>query len=283
MAVHGNAMHFIRILFVVLLPISLEAFVTTGIPKKAFTSVALGSKQDFRPKYAAGAPRIARRRHAAEDTLSTVDRCERDWKDKSESMHGEETGPDSISRRRLVFSLLASTATTSTLLNGVEQAEASETTLNSPASETSFERPGFTGIIVPPMDNRSYESFALPNGLEVILCSDPASNAAAAAMNVHVGASSDPESIPGLAHFNEHMLFLGTEKYPEEDSFETFLSTNGGSSNAFTDSENTCYYFDMTADNDKRLGEGLDRFSSFFTSPLFTEAATGRELNAIER
>ena len=102
-------------------------------------------------------------------------------------------------------------------------------------------------------------------------------------MNVHVGASSDPESIPGLAHFNEHMLFLGTEKYPEEDSFETFLSTNGGSSNAFTDSENTCYYFDMTADNDKRLGEGLDRFSSFFTSPLFTEAATGRELNAIER
>lgn len=78
------------------------------------------------------------------------------------------------------------------------------------------------------------------------------------------------------------MLFLGTKNYPEEASFESFLSSNGGSSNAFTDSENTVYYFDITADNDKILGEGLDRFGSFFTGPLFTESSTMRELNAIE-
>lgn len=79
------------------------------------------------------------------------------------------------------------------------------------------------------------------------------------------------------------MLFLGTKKYPQEDSFESFLSGNGGSSNAFTDSEDTVYYFDMIADKNQRLAEGLDRFGSFFTNPLFTESATGRELNAIER
>lgn len=39
------------------------------------------------------------------------------------------------------------------------------------------------------------------------------------------------------AHFCEHMLFLGTELYPEEDSFSKFLSVNGGVNNAFTDSE----------------------------------------------
>lgn len=78
------------------------------------------------------------------------------------------------------------------------------------------------------------------------------------------------------------MLFLGTAPYPKEDSFSAFLSSNGGMSNAYTDSENTVYYFDMEAENDERFAEGLDRFGSFFESPLFTEAATGRELNAIE-
>ena len=43
--------------------------------------------------------------------------------------------------------------------------------------------------------------------------------------------------VEGLAHFNEHMLFLGTKKYPKEDSFEEFLSANGGASNAYTASE----------------------------------------------
>jgi insulysin len=78
------------------------------------------------------------------------------------------------------------------------------------------------------------------------------------------------------------MLFLGTRKYPETNSFESFLSSNGGSSNAFTDSENTVYYFDMAADDDSKLRQGLDRFSSFFSCPLFTESSTTRELNAIE-
>lgn len=87
------------------------------------------------------------------------------------------------------------------------------------------------------MDKRKYETYELPNGLKVLLCSDPTSTSAAVGMNVHVGACSDPPEIPGLAHFCEHMLFLGTKLYPEEDSFSKFLSANGGINNAFTDSE----------------------------------------------
>jgi insulysin len=78
------------------------------------------------------------------------------------------------------------------------------------------------------------------------------------------------------------MLFLGTKSYPKEDSFEAFLSSNGGSSNAFTDSENTVYYFSMEAESSSRTAEALARFGSFFTDPLFTESSTSRELNAIE-
>jgi insulysin len=139
-----------------------------------------------------------------------------------------------------------------------------------------------TRIIKPPLDDREYVSYVLDNGLRVLLCSDPSTSEAAGAMDVHVGACSDPVNVPGLAHFTEHMLFLGTKPYPQEDSFESFLATNGGSSNAFTDSEDTVYYFDMEAEADGRLLEGLSRFGSFFSSPLFTETATSRELNAIE-
>ena len=46
-------------------------------------------------------------------------------------------------------------------------------------------------------------SLVLENGLRVLLCSDVSSNEAAAAMDVHVGATSDPTAVPGLAHFNE--------------------------------------------------------------------------------
>lgn len=48
----------------------------------------------------------------------------------------------------------------------------------------------------------------------------------------------------------EKMLFLGTEEYPKEGSFEQFLQNNSGRSNAFTDSEDTVYYFDMDAEGE---------------------------------
>jgi len=78
------------------------------------------------------------------------------------------------------------------------------------------------------------------------------------------------------------MSFLGSKQYPKEDAFSAFLASNGGMSNAYTDSEDTVYFFDMEAEADNRLAEGLNIFGSLFTSPLFTESATGRELNAIE-
>ena len=56
----------------------------------------------------------------------------------------------------------------------------------------------------------------------------------------------------------------------------------GGTNNAYTDSEKTVYYFDVDGSIDSRFGEALLRFGSFFSGPLFTESATGRELNAID-
>jgi len=188
---------------------------------------------------------------------------------------------DDDRRRQLLFSMLAAAAGASTVRP--QTAQAATAAVSAAVSQQSLATPDFFDVIKPPLDDADYVAYTLDNGLRVLLCSDPyQSNEAAAAMDVHVGACSDPDTVPGLAHFTEHMLFLGTKKYPQESSFEAFLATNGGTSNAFTDSENTVYYFTLGAEADNKLSEGLDRFGSFFTEPLFTESATNRELNAIE-
>lgn len=53
----------------------------------------------------------------------------------------------------------------------------------------------------------------------------------------------------------------------------------GGSSNAFTASDHTNYYFDVVP---QQLPGALDRFAQFFLRPLFTESATDREVNAVD-
>eukprot|EP00956_Cyclotella_meneghiniana_P027144 scaffold60314_cov74-Cyclotella_meneghiniana.AAC.3 len=187
---------------------------------------------------------------------------------------------DSITRRRLVLSLLA----TSSILPASASSALADTTSASSSSQLigNNVESSSTRVIKPPLDKRQYETYTLPNGLKVLLCSDPTTTSAAVGMNVHVGACSDPVEIPGLAHFCEHMLFLGTEKYPDEDSFSKFLAANGGINNAFTDSEKTVYYFEMDASIPSRFASALSRFGSFFSVPLFTASATNRELNAID-
>ncbi|CAI7864990.1 unnamed protein product [Closterium sp. NIES-53] len=113
-----------------------------------------------------------------------------------------------------------------------------------------------SGILIPRCDQRQYEALELPNGLTVLLISDPETDKAAAAMDVGVGSLSDPDDAPGLAHFLEHMLFYASEKYPIEDSYSDFLNKHSGRSNAYTAAENTNYQFDVAAEF---LDEALDR------------------------
>lgn len=131
----------------------------------------------------------------------------------------------------------------------------------------------------PASDTRLYRYVRLSNQLQVVLVSDPDVDKAAASMDVSVGHACDPPELPGLAHFLEHMLFLGTAKYPDEAEYQAFLAQNGGGSNAYTAMENTNYHFDVLP---AHLAGALDRFAQFFLAPLFTEGATGRELNAID-
>ena len=75
-------------------------------------------------------------------------------------------------------------------------------------------------ILVPAIDTRSYRALRLANGIRAVLVSDPRTDKSAAALAVERGSFDEPADIPGLAHFLEHMLFLGTEKYPAADEYQ---------------------------------------------------------------
>ncbi|CAI7853949.1 unnamed protein product, partial [Closterium sp. NIES-53] len=102
---------------------------------------------------------------------------------------------------------------------------------------------------------------------------------AAAAMCVGVGSFLDPPDALGLAHFLEHMLFMGSVKFPDENEYDSFLRRHGGGSNAFTETEFTCYHFDVAH---KYLHPALDRFAQFFVAPLVKADAMEREVQAVD-
>ena len=54
------------------------------------------------------------------------------------------------------------------------------------------------------------------------------------------------------------MLFLGTEKYPDEDHFAKFIQNNGGSKNAATAEDYTYYFFNI---KNEKFTEALDIWS----------------------
>uniref|UniRef100_A0A8C4GT09 Insulin-degrading enzyme n=1 Tax=Dicentrarchus labrax TaxID=13489 RepID=A0A8C4GT09_DICLA len=134
-------------------------------------------------------------------------------------------------------------------------------------------------IIRSPEDKRVYRGLEFTNGLKAMLISDPTTDKSSAALDVQIGSLSDPGNISGLAHFCEHMLFLGTKKYPKENEYSQFLSEHAGSSNAFTSGEHTNYYFDVSHEH---LQGALDRFAQFFLCPLFDESCKDREVNAVD-
>uniref|UniRef100_A0A8D0AT95 Insulin-degrading enzyme n=1 Tax=Sander lucioperca TaxID=283035 RepID=A0A8D0AT95_SANLU len=134
-------------------------------------------------------------------------------------------------------------------------------------------------IIRSPEDKRVYRGLEFTNGLKAMLISDPTTDKSSAALDVQIGSLSDPGNISGLAHFCEHMLFLGTKKYPKENEYSQFLSEHAGSSNAFTSGEHTNYYFDVSHEH---LEGALDRFAQFFLCPLFDESCKDREVNAVD-
>ena len=133
-------------------------------------------------------------------------------------------------------------------------------------------------VITSSNDPREYRAVKLENNLEVLLVSDPEIDRSAAALSVGVGLLYDPMGYQGLAHYLEHVLFLGSEAYPESDDFSAFIARSGGLGNASTWLDITNYNFQVA--NEAYTG-ALDRFSNFFKTPLFDPESIEKEKSAV--
>jgi secreted Zn-dependent insulinase-like peptidase len=141
----------------------------------------------------------------------------------------------------------------------------------SPTSAPILETPGTLGL--------EYSQFILRNGIKVTLVRDSISEKSSCSLSVAAGAKDDPAGFAGLAHFTEHAVFLGSEKYPVENEYKKYISRFGGMSNAGTGMESTTYKFSIT----KNAYEGaLDIFSQFFKCPLFAQTSIAREVMAVD-
>ncbi|KAK5633439.1 hypothetical protein RRF57_009153 [Xylaria bambusicola] len=144
----------------------------------------------------------------------------------------------------------------------------------------------------PSIDDRQYRVIRLPNHLEVLLVHDPKTDRASAALDVNVGNFSDNKDIPGMAHAVEHLLFMGTKKYPGENTYNLYLASHLGDSNAYTGATSTNFYFEIAAKpingeepsaiNPPPLFGALDRFAQFFIAPLFLPSTLDAELRILD-
>ncbi len=133
-------------------------------------------------------------------------------------------------------------------------------------------------IIIPDNEDREFKYGILPNKLKYTIIYDKNSDTSNVVMSVRTGSLYEPLEFMGLAHFLEHMLFMGSKKYKDEDYFSAKLKELGGSSNAYTDNYQTVYYFNVLSNN---LDKIIDIFSRFFIDPLFNINSVSREINAV--
>lgn len=125
---------------------------------------------------------------------------------------------------------------------------------------------------------RDFKGGLLDNKIRYCVIKDPNIDYSCVACCVGVGSSKDPKEYNGLAHFLEHMLFLGSKKYPNPEYFNEYITQNGGFSNAYTSFMETNYYYKI---NNNALEKSMDIFSRFFIDPLFDKKLVDREVNAV--
>jgi zinc protease len=135
------------------------------------------------------------------------------------------------------------------------------------------ETPQVNRIIPYPSSTRT-----LANGLEVIVMPTPTEGLAAFWSIVRTGSRDEYEpGRSGFAHFFEHMMFRGTERYPS-DVYARTLTSLGADGNAYTTDDHTAYHISMTAEDLERVVElEADRFQNL----SYAEAAFQTEAGAV--
>lgn len=112
-------------------------------------------------------------------------------------------------------------------------------------------------------DKRDIRGILLNNGIKMVLISDPNTKTSSCSVGINAGYLED--NYEGTAHFLEHLLFMGSSKFPEQNTYHSYVQTCGGIDNAYTSDNVTCYYLEL---ENEFLDKGIEMLSWFFREPL---------------
>ena len=87
----------------------------------------------------------------------------------------------------------------------------------------------------------NFETFDLANGLKVVVIPDHRAPVVTHMIWYKVGAADEVPGVSGIAHFLEHLMFKGTEAYPDGE-FSKIVASLGGQENAFTSYDYTSFF-----------------------------------------
>lgn len=121
------------------------------------------------------------------------------------------------------------------------------------------------------------QKFVLSNGVRVLV--EPVGHVQSAAIGLwcKTGSRHEFDSEAGITHLIEHMLFKGTNTRTSKQIAES-IEGRGGSLNAFTDKESTCYYCRVLADD---VENGIDVLTDMMRNSLIDPVELEREESVV--
>ncbi|KPL00632.1 MAG: hypothetical protein AMJ90_07965 [candidate division Zixibacteria bacterium SM23_73_2] len=128
-----------------------------------------------------------------------------------------------------------------------------------------------------PKYDGQYNRTILKNGIRIVSEKIPWVSSVCLGVWVDIGSRNETPKESGVSHLIEHMLFKGTKKRTAKQIAIT-LESIGGSLNAFTGRENTCYYAKVM---DRDLGVAVDLLSDIIKNPLFAPIDFKKEKRVI--
>lgn len=126
----------------------------------------------------------------------------------------------------------------------------------------------------------TWQTSTLPHGLRVATTPVPTTQAAAVSLFVGAGSRSEPRRLNGITHFLEHMIFKGTERRPRATMIAEEIEGAGGTLNAYTNKEFTCYWNVVPYD---RLETAIDITADMLLHSTLAQEEIERERTVVQQ
>jgi predicted Zn-dependent peptidase len=126
----------------------------------------------------------------------------------------------------------------------------------------------------------SWKITTLANGLRIVTTPMPATQAVSVNLFVGVGSRSEPQRLNGITHFLEHMVFKGTDRRPDAMMIAEAIEGAGGTLNAYTNKEFTCYWNIVPYD---RFETALDVAADMLLHSKLEQTEIDRERTVVQQ